>query len=176
MSMFIKRREEDEQIPRPGGAPSRVTAQPSPSHTAVAAPPTPPTMPVAAQGSTTIGRTVTIKGEVRSEEDLLIDGQMEGRLDLGRNRLVVGPNGTVRADIGAREVDLHGVINGNVEAAERIILRKNSKLVGDLKMASVVIEDGAYFKGSIDITRPQEANPAAPAVVAKPPVLPDAGH
>jgi len=169
MSMFIKRREEDEQIPRPGGAPSRVTAQSSPSHTAVAAPPTPPTKPVAAQGSTTIGRTVTIKGEVRSEEDLLIDGQMEGRLDLGRNRLVVGPNGTVRADIGAREVDLHGVINGNVEAAERIILRKNSKLVGDLKMASVVIEDGAYFKGSIDITRPQDANSTAPAAVAKPP-------
>ena len=169
MSMFIKRREQDEELPRPAGAPPRVTAQPSPPHTAVAAPPAPPTMPVAAQGTTTIGRTVTIKGEVRSEEDLLIDGQMEGRLDLGRNRLVVGPNGTVRADIGAREVDLHGVINGNVEAAERIILRKNSKLVGDLKMASVVIEDGAYFKGSIDITRPQDANSAAPAAVAKPP-------
>jgi cytoskeletal protein CcmA (bactofilin family) len=88
----------------------------------------------------------------------------------------VGPNGKARATIVAREVDVQGVVNGNVEAAERIILRKNSQLVGDLKMASVVIEDGAYFKGSIDITRPQEASPAAPAVVAKPPVLPVAGH
>ncbi len=169
MSMFTKRREEDEEIPRPAGAPSRVTAQPSPPHIAVAAPPASHTTPVAAQGSTTIGRTVAIKGEVHSEEDILIDGKMEGRLDLGPNRLVVGPNGTVRADIAAREVDLHGVINGNVEAAERIILRKNSKLVGDLKMASVVIEDGAYFKGSIDITRPQDASSAAPAVISKPP-------
>jgi len=126
-------------------------------------------MPAGAQASTTIGRTVTIKGEVRSEEDLLIDGTLEGRLDLGRNRLVVGPNGKVRAAIAAREVDVHGVINGNVEAAERIMLRKNSKLVGDLKMAGVVIEDGAYFKGSIDITRPQEAGSSAPPVVPKPP-------
>jgi cytoskeletal protein CcmA (bactofilin family) len=132
-------------------------------------------MPVAAQGSTSIGRTITIKGEIRGEEDLFIDGQMEGRLDLGGNRLVVGPNGKVRATIGAREVDVHGTVEGNVDAAERIILRKNSKLVGDLKMASVVIEDGAYFKGSIDIKRPQDANSTAPLVMAKPPASAGAG-
>jgi cytoskeletal protein CcmA (bactofilin family) len=62
-----------------------------------------------------------------------------------------------------------------VEATDRIILRKNSKLVGDLKMASVVIEDGAYFKGSIDITPPQNANSTAPAVVVKQPAFPNAG-
>ena len=128
-----------------------------------------PPAPVAALGSTTIGQTVTIKGEVHSEEDLLIDGKLEGRLDLGRNRLVVGPNGAVRAAISAREVDVHGVIQGNVDATERVILRKNSKLVGDLKMAGVVIEDGAYFKGSIDITKPQDASPAAAAAGSKPP-------
>jgi cytoskeletal protein CcmA (bactofilin family) len=66
-------------------------------------------------------------------------------------------------------VDVHGAINGNVEATERIILRKNSKLVGDLKVAGVVIEDGAYFKGSIDITKPQNAGSNAPAVVSRPP-------
>ncbi len=174
MSMFTKRREEVEEIPRPVAVPSRVTAQPNPPPTTVAAPSAPQPVPAAAQGGTTIGRTVTIKGEVHSEEDLLIDGKMEGRLDLGQNRLVVGPNGTVRADIGAREGDLHGVINGNVEATDRIILRKNSKLVGDLKMTSVVIEDGAYFKGSIDITRAQEANPTGPIIVPKPPALPTA--
>jgi cytoskeletal protein CcmA (bactofilin family) len=131
--------------------------------------PQPPrsTAPPSSQSVTSLGRTVAVKGEIRAEEDLVIDGQMEGRLDLGQNRLVVGPNGTVRADIIAREVDLHGVINGNVVASDRVILRNNSKLVGDLKMASIVIEDGAYFKGSIDITRPHDAKPAAAA--AKPP-------
>ena len=163
MSLFPKRREDEEEIPRPGEAPSPRTAPPSQMHTTAAA-----------KGSTSIGPTVTIQGDIRSDEDLLIDGQMEGRLDLGRNRLVVGANGKIRATIVAREVDVQGVVNGNVEAAERIILRKNSQLVGDLKMASVVIEDGAYFKGSIDITRPQEANSTAPAVVAKPPALPGA--
>jgi cytoskeletal protein CcmA (bactofilin family) len=175
MSIFAKRREDDVEIPRPGETPSRVAALPSQSHTAVASPPAPRTPPAAAQGSTSIGRSVTIKGEIRSAEDLLIDGQMEGRLDLGQNRLVVGPNGQVRASIAAREVDVQGVVNGNVEASERIILRKNSKLVGDLKMTSVVIEDGAYFKGSIDITRPPEANSSASTVIAKPPVPPTAG-
>jgi len=141
----------------------------------VVSPPASRTSPAAAQGSTSIGRSVTIKGEIRSGEDLLIDGQMEGRLDLGQNRLVVGPNGQVRASIVAREVDVQGVVNGNVEASERIILRKDAKLVGDLKMTSVVIEDGAYFKGSIDITRPPEANSSAPVAIAKPPAVPNVG-
>jgi cytoskeletal protein CcmA (bactofilin family) len=175
MSIFTKRREDDEEIPRPGEAPSRLTMHPSQPPAAAAASTASRTMPVAERGGTSIGRTVTIKGDIRSEEDLLIDGQMEGRLDLGQNRLVVGPSGKVRAAIGAREVDVHGVVNGNVEAAERIILRKNSKLVGDLKMTSVVIEDGAYFKGSIDITRAPDANSTGPAVVPKPPTLPIAG-
>ena len=174
MSIFTKRRE-DEEIPRPGETPSRMTAHPGQLHTTAVAPSASRTLPVAAPGSTSIGRTVTIKGDIHSEEDLLIDGQMEGRLDLGRNRLVVGPNGRVRAAIAAREVEVQGVVDGNVEAAERIVLRKNSKMVGDLKMAGVVIEDGAYFKGSIDITRPHDANSTAPAVIAKPPALPDAG-
>jgi len=175
MSLFTKRREDDEEIPRPGEMPSRITAQPVQPHTTAAPPPASRTTPVTTSGGTSIGQTVTIKGEIHSEEDLVIDGQIEGRLDLGQNRLVIGPNAKVRADIGAREVDVQGVVNGNVEAVERIILRKNSKLVGDLKMTSVVIEDGAYFKGSIDIKRAQDANPTGPTVVPKPHTLPSAG-
>jgi len=172
MSIFAKRTEEDEAIPRPGETHPRITAHPSQPHMKVAVPSGSQAMPIASQGSTRIGKTFTVKGEIRSKEDLLIDGQVEGRLDMSRNRLVVGPDGSVRAGISAREVDVQGVVNGNVEATERIILRKNSKLVGDLEMASVVIEDGAYFKGSIAITRPQEANSAAPAVIPKLPALP----
>ncbi len=168
MSVFSKRREDDMEIPKSAGAPQRMAAQPIQTPAAFAAVPAPQNVPAAVQSSTSIGRTVTIKGEVRTEEDLVIDGQLEGKLDLGRHRLVVGPNGTVRAAIVAKEVDVHGAVNGNVEAAEKIILRRNAKLVGDLKMASVVIEDGAYFKGNIEITRPQEAQPPAAAVAGKP--------
>ena len=132
-------------------------------------------MPVTSQVGTSIGRTVTIKGEIRSEEDLLIDGQVEGVLDLGQHCLVVSPNAQVRARIAAREVEVQGVVNGNVEAIERIVLRKNSKVVGDLKMAGVLIEDGASFNGRIDITRLQGGAPPAPTVIAKPPDLPSAG-
>jgi cytoskeletal protein CcmA (bactofilin family) len=132
-------------------------------------------MPDTPQLGTNIGRTVTIKGDIRSEEDLLIDGQVEGTLDLGQHRLVVGPNAQIHARITAREVEVQGVMHGNVEVVERIILRKTSKVVGDLKMAGVVIEDGANFKGSIDIAQPQGAAPPAPAVIAKPPDSPSAG-
>ncbi len=111
----------------------------------------------------TIGPYVTIKGDIRSEEDLLIDGQVEGTLDLGQHRLVVGLNAQIDARITAREVEVQGVMHGDVEAVERIILRKTSKVVGDLKMAGVVIEDGANFKGSIDITQPQGATSPAPS-------------
>ena len=132
-------------------------------------------MPDTSQLGTAIGRAVTIKGDIHSEEDLLIDGQVEGTLDLGQHRLVVGPNAHIRANIAAREVEVQGVVNGNIVVVERIILRKTSKVVGDLKMAGVVIEDGANFKGSIDITRPQGGAPPTPTVITKPPDLPSAG-
>src|SRR5450759_3438844 len=157
MSLFSKYKENDMETPRRGDVP--LHAAPQPNQPLVAAAPIGASraMPATPRGSSAIGRTVTIKGDIRSDEDLQIDGQMEGRLDLGQHRLTVTPSGQVQANIKAREVDVHGVVKGNVEAAERIIIRKNSKLIGDLKMASVVIEDGAYFKGSIDITQPQGA-------------------
>jgi len=127
------------------------------------------------QLGTTIGRAVTIKGDIHSEEDLLIDGQVEGTLELGLHRLVVGPNAQIRATITAREVEVQGVVTGNVEAVERIILRKASKVVGDLKMAGVAIEDGANFKGMIDITRPPGAAPPVHTPTTKPPASPSAG-
>ncbi len=132
-------------------------------------------MPDSSQLRTTIGRTVTIKGDIRSEEDLVIDGQVEGTLAVGQHCVVVGPNGQVQATIRAREVEVQGVVKGNVEAGGRITLRKSAKVVGDLKMAGVVIEDGANFKGSIDITRPQDEAPPSSTVSAKTPDLPGAG-
>lgn len=121
----------------------------------------------------TLGKSVMVKGQIFSREDLTIDGEVEGTVELHDNRLTIGPNGKVNASIKAREIIVLGAINGNVEAAEKIDIRKEARLVGDIKTARIVVEDGAYFKGSIDIIReapkPQPAKPqpapqpAAPA-------------
>jgi cytoskeletal protein CcmA (bactofilin family) len=100
-----------------------------------------------------IGESMRIKGDIFSAGELQLNGEVEGRMELN-NRLTIGPKGKVHADIKATEVDVAGAIHGNVEAAARIVLRNGANLVGDVKTAGIVIEDGAYFKGGIDITRP----------------------
>ena len=107
-----------------------------------------------------------IKGQIFSREDLYIDGEVEGTVEALEHKLTIGPNGTVRATIKAREVVALGTIQGNVEAADKIEIRKDAKLVGDIKMARIIIEDGAYFKGSIDIVKPEPAKAAAPRPAA----------
>jgi len=104
---------------------------------------------------------MTVKGEVHSREELYIDGDVQGSIEL-QHRLTIGPNGKIRATVKAREVVVHGTIQGNVQASDKIILREKASLVGDIKTAGIVIEDGAYFKGSIDITR-MESTPKAAA-------------
>jgi cytoskeletal protein CcmA (bactofilin family) len=106
-------------------------------------------------GSATIGKAVKINGQIHSKEDLYVDGDVEGTVEAPEHKLTIGPNGTVHAAVKAREVVVLGTIQGNVEAAERIEIRKDAKLVGDIRTARIIIEDGAYFKGSIDITRPE---------------------
>ena len=122
-------------------------------------------------GSATIGKAVKIAGQIYSREDLYVDGDVEGTIELMDHKLTIGPNGKVHAGVKAREVVALGVIQGNVEASERIEIRKDAKLVGDIKTARIIIEDGAYFKGSIDIVKPEpKAAPkqqqAAPAPTA----------
>src|SRR3954470_20597298 len=104
-------------------------------------------------GSATIGKAVMVKGQIFSREDLVIDGEVEGSVDVQEHRLTVGPNGKVVAGIKAREIVVLGSIQGNVEATDKINIRKDAKLVGDIKAGRIEIEDGAYFKGSIDIVR-----------------------
>jgi cytoskeletal protein CcmA (bactofilin family) len=106
-------------------------------------------------GSATIGKAVKIAGQIYSREDLYVDGDVEGTIELMDHKLTIGPNGKVHAGVKAREVVALGAIQGNVEASERIEIRKDAKLVGDIKTARIVIEDGAYFKGGIDILRPE---------------------
>ena len=100
-----------------------------------------------------LGKSVIVKGQIFSREDLTIDGEVEGTVELQEHRLTIGPNGKVRASVKARELVVLGTIHGNVETTDKIDIRKEAKLVGDIKTARIVIEDGAYFKGNIDIVR-----------------------
>jgi len=124
--------------------------------------PTPSHAPTSeSRGPANIGKAVMIKGQIFSREDLTIDGEIDGSVELHEHRLTVGPNGKLQAGVKAREVVVLGTIHGNVEASDKIDIRKDAKLVGDIKTARIVIEDGAYFKGSIDIARPEVSKPAA---------------
>src|ERR1051326_4724978 len=100
-----------------------------------------------------IGKSVLVRGELSGSEDLYIDGQVEGTIELRDHNLTVGPNGRVDANVNAKEVILLGSVKGNIRASERVEIRKSGSLVGDLVSARVTIEDGAYFKGSIDIQK-----------------------
>lgn len=128
-------------------------------------------------GSASIGKAVKIVGQIFSREDLYVDGDIEGTIELMEHKLTVGPNGKVHSGVKAREVVALGSIQGNVEASERIEIRKDARLVGDIRTARIVIEDGAYFKGSIDIVKsepkvtPSQQRPPQ-AAAAPPPVAP----
>ena len=124
--------------------------------------------PASASGSATIGKAVMVKGQIFSREDLVIDGEVEGTVELQEHRLTVGPNGKVQAGVKAREIVVLGTIHGNVEATDKIDIRKDARLVGDIKTARIVIEDGAYFKGSIDIIKGEGGKPA-PKTTVQPP-------
>jgi cytoskeletal protein CcmA (bactofilin family) len=115
------------------------------------------------RGPAVIGKSVMIKGQIFSREDLTIDGEIDGSVELQEHRLTIGPHGKLQAGVKAREIVVLGTIHGNVEASDKIDIRKDAKLVGDIKTARIVIEDGAYFKGNIDIVRPEISKPAAPA-------------
>jgi cytoskeletal protein CcmA (bactofilin family) len=100
-----------------------------------------------------IGKSVIIKGELSGSEDLYLDGEVEGSIELNHHNLVIGPNGRVRANVRARDVVIHGKVDGNVYGVERVELKKSGILSGDISTQRIVIEDGAFFKGGIDIRK-----------------------
>jgi cytoskeletal protein CcmA (bactofilin family) len=118
----------------------------------------------ASANAASIGKSVVVKGNIFSREDLYFDGELDGTVELQEHRLTIGPNGRVQANVKAREIVIIGTIHGNVEASEKIEIRKEAKLVGDIRTARIVIEDGAFFKGSIDIIKQDSGKPQpAPA-------------
>jgi len=99
----------------------------------------------------TIGRSITIKGEVKGDEDLLIQGRVEGSVTLKQHSVTVGPEGEVKADISARVISVEGMVEGNLTAQEQILLRGSARLQGNIAAPRVVLEDGARFRGSVDM-------------------------
>ena len=110
-------------------------------------------------GAASIGKAVKISGNIYSREDLYVDGELEGTVEALEHKLTIGPNGTVKATIKSREVVVLGAIHGNVEATDKIEIRKDAKLTGDIRTARIIIEDGALFKGSIDIQKETAVKP-----------------
>ena len=173
MSMWNKRREDEDPKPTATITPKPAPAEPNPLPAKKETTPstmssTPMRSPEAdARGAATIGKAVKVNGQIVSQEDLYVDGDVEGTVELVQHKLTIGPNGKVHAAVKAREVVVLGSIQGNVEASDKIEIRKDAKLVGDIKTARIIIEDGAYFKGSIDIVKP-EPKPAAAAPAPRP--------
>ncbi|HTP88083.1 MAG TPA: polymer-forming cytoskeletal protein [Bryobacteraceae bacterium] len=104
-----------------------------------------------------LGRGVTIKGEIVANEDLTIDGDVEGSVEVVGHRLTLGPNSKVKvSEIKAHDLIVFGSLNGKVQVVDKVHIRKDASLIGDIQTAGIVIEDGAYFRGGIDITRKTE--------------------
>ncbi|MCS7025584.1 MAG: polymer-forming cytoskeletal protein [Bryobacteraceae bacterium] len=155
------RRKEEEYTPRtsnptpsPAEAGKELGSPSSPAHRMVEPEPI-----RASANAASIGKSVVVKGNIISREDLYFDGELEGTVELQEHRLTIGPNGRVQANVKAREIVILGTIHGNVEATDKIEIRKEAKLVGDIRTSRIVIEDGAFFKGSIDIVKPEVSKP-----------------
>jgi cytoskeletal protein CcmA (bactofilin family) len=118
-----------------------------------------------------IGKSVIIKGELSGSEDLTIEGQIEGKIELKQNVLTIGPNARIKAQVFAKTVVVQGEVHGNVTASERVEIRDSGSVDGDLSAPRVAISDGAHFRGSIDMQRTGEkvsAKPDMPKVGEKP--------
>jgi cytoskeletal protein CcmA (bactofilin family) len=115
----------------------------------------------------TIGKGLFIKGEITGSESLYIDGKIEGTINLPGNRLTIGRNGQVNAAVNAREIVVLGKVRGNVSATDRVDIRAEGSLTGDVSAARISIEDGAFFKGGIDIKKTGDGK-SQTAEVAKP--------
>src|SRR5437660_1787710 len=126
---------------------------PSMSEPAAAAAPRTAATTTTTADQATIGKSLVIKGEVTGSESLYIDGRVEGSINLSGNRVTVGRNGVVAANINAREIVVLGKVRGNLTASDRVDIRSDGSLTGDVVAARISIEDGAFFKGGIDIRK-----------------------
>jgi cytoskeletal protein CcmA (bactofilin family) len=150
--------------PTPAGAPgSQQTANPAPA--------TERSSDVSRgmeKGPVNIGKSVVIKGELTGSEDLTIEGHVEGKIELRQNVLTIGPNGKIKAQVFAKSVIILGEVTGNVTASEKVDLRDNGSVDGDITSPRVAIAEGAHFRGSIDMQRTSAKQESKAASVPAP--------
>lgn len=118
-----------------------------------------------------IGKSVVMKGELSGSEDLAIEGRVEGKIELRQHVLTIGPNGKISAEIYAKSVVVMGEVSGNITAAEKIMIRENGSVDGDVSAPRVAISEGAHFRGSIDMQRAESAKTTTDAKSGAKPVV-----
>ena len=171
-----------DEAPKPAGSPSQPAQPPAAPGGASAAETSRPQSFETSRGlerAVNIGKSVIIKGELNGSEDLTIEGQVEGKIELRQNVLTIGPNGKIKAQVFAKAVVILGEVTGNVTASEKVDIRDNGSVDGDITAPRVAIAEGAHFRGSIDMQRAgggkadgkeakaeQQKAPAAPAAPA----------
>ena len=119
-----------------------------------------------------IGKSVIIKGELSGSEDLTIEGHVDGKIELRQHVLTIGPNGKIKAQVFAKSVVVMGEVHGNITATDKINIRENGSVDGDITAPRVAIAEGAHFRGSIDMQRSQASKPADTKGTAKPAAAP----
>ena len=155
----------DDSVRTPSGQPA------APPQPAAAAPVRAETSHRVERDIVNIGKSVVIKGELTGSEDLTIEGTVEGSINLREHALTIGPNGKIKAQVFAKSVIVLGEVTGNVTASDKVDIRDNGSVDGDIIAPRVAIAEGAHFRGTVDMQRkggaPQQA-PAKPAAEAKP--------
>ena len=147
------RREDEVSTPNKETTPPSFKSTPAPS----SATETPLGDSVQSQGTAILGKSLVVKGEISGNEALVVDGEVEGSITLHGQRLTVRPNGRIHGDIEASHVILHGRLEGNIQASERVELFKSASFTGDISTPRISIEEGAFFNGKLDIKKPEIA-------------------
>jgi cytoskeletal protein CcmA (bactofilin family) len=158
--MSVWKRNENEYAPPPAAAaptPPPVQSAAPPPATAARAPEPPPRARVAA----TIGPSIAIKGDVTGEEDLIVEGRIEGKILLKANSVTIGRNGRVKANVYANSITVEGEVEGDLIGKDEVVIRQSGKVKGNVAAPRVVLDSGARFQGSIDMEQ-QQARPAEP--------------
>jgi cytoskeletal protein CcmA (bactofilin family) len=171
----------DEAVRPPSGQPAAAPTPPQPSTTVGTPSPRAEATQFLEKDNVNIGKSVVIKGELNGSEDLTIEGQVEGTIQLRDHVLTIGPNGKIKAQVFAKAVIVLGEVQGNVTASEKVDIRDKGSVDGDIISPRVAIAEGAHFRGSVDMQRktaaagqqPQAAKPApAPPTTAPQPTQP----
>ena len=154
---MVWKKNDDPPAHHPEPSPAAPPRPAAPSLAPVTNPSSSSSEPARRTDRATIGASIFIKGDLSGEEDLVIEGRVEGKVDLKQNNVTIGKNGKVKADVFGKVVIIEGEVTGNVFAREQAILRQSGGIQGNIQAPRVVLEDGSRFKGSIDMETPKES-------------------